>query len=207
MKWRDVLLFTPFLLGVMGCQSIGELPGIDPTDYAYTFYLCDVTQVYPQPVPLVQSSAIEAMRDLGYTDIDCDPKPDVVTIQATTVDGRLARVTIRPRNAMSAMTVKIGPVGDEMAAAALVQRVALNFGALPRTLIPIEPTLSRRLDPVTPRRLVAPRPVVVLPDPEDPLPPAIPEGTSPFAPLEPVPESKPAPRPSTSALRRRVRLA
>ena len=198
MKRRASLLSAPLLVAFVGCQSIGRLPGIDPTDYAYTDYKCNVTQVYPQAVPQVQSSVLEAMADLGYTKIQCEPKAELVTIRARTVDGRPARITIQPRNLMSSLTVKIGAAGDEMVAQALIQRVALNFGALPRTIIPLEPTLSQRIDPLTPRRLVVPSP------PDDSIPRAVPASPGPFAPSN-AEDAEPNPRPAMANPRRRVR--
>lgn len=205
MSRRALLLIGGAVLGSSGCQSIGRFPGIDPTDYAYINYLCNTTQVYPQDVRQVQSSALEAMADLGYTDIECEPKGDQVFIQATTLDGRPAQVTIRPRNKMSSMTVKIGVEGDEMVASALIQRVAMNFGMLPRTLVPIEPTLSRRIDPLSPRVLVVPPPNFRAAPPEEPAPPAAPDGSSPFSPPDPAPA--PSLRSAQSTQHRRIHQA
>jgi hypothetical protein len=177
---------------LVGCQSAGRLPGIDPTDYAYLHYKCDVTQVYPEGVPQVRSAAVEAMGDLGYTDVQCEPKAGLVTIRALTLDGRPARVTIQPRNSMAAMTVKIGAVGDEMVSQTLIQRVALNLGALPRTIIPLERTLSRRFDPLAVR---PDRPIRV--DPISPrergesLSPMVPRTPLPFSPPGSIPPEPP----------------
>ena len=160
------MLAAPLLAIGAGCQAVGELPGIDPTDYAYTRYGCDTSQVYMQDMRQVGSAALEALGDLGYTDVSCEPTAERVTIRGRTVDGRPARVVVTPRNGMSTMSVKVGPAGDESAAQALIHRVALNFGMLPRTIIPLEPTLSRRLNP-PPGRAVR-GPIVDL----GPLPPA-----------------------------------
>jgi hypothetical protein len=154
-------------------------------------------------VPQVQSAALEALKDLGYTRIRCEPEPDAVIIRARTFDGRPARITIRPRNAMAAMIVKIGPVGDEMVSQALVQRVALNFGQLPRTIIPLEPTLARRIDPLTPRRLIVPPGEVLPASPAESISPSAPDSPGPFAPEDAEPEGDPIPR-STNASRRRL---
>ena len=166
-----------------GCQAAGRLPGIDPTDYAYLHYQCNVTQVYPQGVPQIRSAALEAMGDLGYTKVQCEPDGDEVIIRAKTLDGRHARVTIQPRNTMAAMTVKIGADGDEMVSQALIQRVALNLGALPRTIIPLERTLARRFDPLA----VRPDTPIQMDPPAlrrrgESLPPMVPRAPSPFAP-------------------------
>ena len=173
---------------LVGCQSVGRLPGIDPTDYAYLSYKCNVTQVYPQGVPQVRSAALEAMGDLGYTDVECEPKGGTVIMRAITPDGRPARVTIQPQNSMAAMTVKIGLAGDEMVAQALIQRVSLNFGALPRTIIPLEKTLARRFDPqaVRPDMPIRTEPLTPRHRGES-LPPMVPRTPSPFAPPGSIP--------------------
>lgn len=177
---------------LVGCQSAGRLPGIDPTDYAYVHYKCNVTQVYPQGVPQVRSAALEAMGDLGYSAVQCEPKAGTVIIRALTLDGRPTRVTIERRNSMAAMTVKIGVAGDEMVSQALIQRVALNLGALPRTIIPLERTLSRRFDPLA----VRPDMPIQMDSassrrPGESLPPMVPRTPSPFAPPGSIPPETP----------------
>jgi len=132
-----------------GCRSIGRFPGIDPTDYAYSYFNGTSSQVYPYTVPQVESSALEALADLGFTKIDRTRDGDVVKIRAKTLDHRHAWVQIHPRNKMTFLSVRIGVEGDAEVSEALIQRIALNFGAIPRTIIPLEPTLSRRRDPVT----------------------------------------------------------
>lgn len=160
-----------------GCRAIGNLPGIDPTDYAYLHYQGYTTQVYQETVPQVKSSALQALADLGFTDIHVEPGSGCILIHALTLDGRKSEVAIRPRNHMASMTVHIHPIGDEMVEQAVIQRVALNFGELPRTIVPLEPTLRRRTDPLSPAPVVA--------TPAGPsaitLEPAPPPGPGPFA--------------------------
>ena len=131
-----------------GCRSVGRFPGIDPTDYAYAYFKGTASQVYPYPVPRLESSALQAMADLGYTDVERTPDGEVIKIHAKTLDHRHAWVKIKPRNAMSSLSVRIGAEGDEEVSLALLRRVALNFGSIPRTMIPLEPTLARRHDPL-----------------------------------------------------------
>ena len=184
MKCRVFLWAGPLcsVATLVGCQSVGRLPGIDPTDYAYNSYLCNTSQVYQQTVPQLQGSVLEAMADLGYTDIQCNANAGVISIDSNTTDGRKAKITIAPQNTLSKMTVKIGQLGDEMVAQALIQRVAMNFGELPRTLIPMEPVLSRRNDPLKPRMMMSMPADGVLPfeSEQPPLPGTI-ETESPFA--------------------------
>jgi hypothetical protein len=179
-RWA-LFLAAPISLAFSGCQGIAELPGIDPTDYAYSNFMCNTSQVYSQPVPQLRGSVLEAMGDLGYTDIRCEPKGDAINIQARTVDGRKARITLRPRNTMSSMTVKVGDLGDETVAQALIQRVSTNFGELPRTVIPMEPVLARRVDPLSTRRLFVPPDGFITTQPGDSTPAVVPDAASPFA--------------------------
>lgn len=182
-------------LAATGCQAIGRFPGIEPTDYAHISYGCDFTQVYQFTPPQVETAALEAMADMGFREMKREEKDDAVVIRAKTLDRRPARVTIRPRNKMAEMTVRIG-LGDELASDALIQRVALNFGTLPRVMIPLEPTHARRNDPPPP-----PRPVYVVPaepiepEPVEEVPPPLPPaGPSPFTPTDTTPPKlKPGP--------------
>lgn len=192
-RWAIHAAVVTMALASAGCQAIGRFPGIDPSDYAYISYGCDFTQVYQFTVPQVETAALEAMADMGFRIVDRKVEDGDVVIRAKTLDRRPARVTIRPRNRMSAMTVRIG-LGDEMASDALIQRVALNFGTLPRTIIPMEPTLSRRNDPppapdpvfVVPAEPLLPSPLPPPPDEELP-PPLPPAGEGPFSPAEAPP--------------------
>ena len=180
--------------GSVGCRSIGRFPGIDPTDYAYSYFNGKATQVYQFTVPQVVSSALEALDAMGFKEIDCTSKDGVVKIHAKTLDHRPARVTVRPRNAMAVMSVMIGLEGDEMVSEALIQRVALNFGTIPRTIIPLEPTLRRRIDPPTLPRPVPVAPLMPLLPPADPPPPArlLPDGPGLLWPGNTLPEVSPA---------------
>ncbi len=201
MKRWAMLLAIPPLIGVTGCESIGRLPGIDPTDYAYHTFLCYSSQIYKQTVPQVYGSLIEAMADLGYYEVHCERDGEIIIINARTVDGRKALITLKPRNTMAMIVVKIGDLGDEMVAQALLQRVSLNFGEQPRTIIPMEPVLSRRIDPIRSRwNPMAGDPLngggmmdVSLPD--EAAPPSAGEAPSPFAsppaPLTTMPSNLP----------------
>ena len=42
----------------VGCRSIGRFPGINPTDYAYSYFNGTSSQVYAYTVPQVESSAL-----------------------------------------------------------------------------------------------------------------------------------------------------
>ena len=47
-------------------RAAGHIPGVAPTDYAF-YNFCDVSsQLYPAAPSQIESSAIEALGDLGF---------------------------------------------------------------------------------------------------------------------------------------------
>jgi hypothetical protein len=106
--------------------------------------------VFQFPIPQVEGAAIEALRDLGFKDLHpAAPAGDeakAMTVSAP--DGRPVTITFTPQNAMTNMRITFGPahIGDEDLSRDVFRRVGLNFGTLPRDVMPIEPTLSRRLN-------------------------------------------------------------
>jgi hypothetical protein len=139
-----------------GCGSLGwyraagHIPGVAPTDYAF-YNFCDVaSQLYPAAPSQIESSAIEALGDLGFQ-IGEPPSrlpSGVATILVKTPDGRPTKITITPQNALTNVKVAIGPVhiGDEELSRDLLRRIALNFGTLMRAYTPIDTTLPKRLN-------------------------------------------------------------
>ncbi len=142
------------LLASCGCsglgwyRSIGNLPGVAATDYAFYFFCNTASQLYPCTPAQAESSLLEAMGDLGFKvvgppirqqDGDC-------LIQATAPDSRPTRITITPQNAMTNVKVAIGhvSVGDYELARDLLRRVALNFGTLMRVYTPVDTTVPRK---------------------------------------------------------------
>lgn len=201
---------------VGGCQAAGQYPGIAPSFYAYTFFNGQVSEVFQFPPPFVEGSCMQALADLGFYSIETSREGAATIITARTPDGpRPARITIEPQNAMTLFRVRIGRglLGDEPLSKALIDRIAQNFGTIPRTIIPLEPTLARRgplnisaapptnlLEPIAPpgTTVVAPgaplAPTVVPPtsvDPELPLAPGVPapaieSGPAPIVPTPPA---------------------
>jgi hypothetical protein len=157
---RRIVCLVVFVLpglNVCGCgalgwtRAIGHFPGVAPSDYAFYEFCGTSSQVFQFSLPQVQTAAIEALRDLGFKDIG-PAKPaldEALAMTAHTPDGRPATITFTPQNAMTNMRIMIGPVhiGDEMLSRDVFRRVGLNFGTLPRDYMPLEPTLSRRINP------------------------------------------------------------
>ena len=206
------------VLALGGCRSVGRFPTIDPTDYAYSYFNGFYSQVFQFNASQVESSALQALGDLGFTKIEREIQDNgAVKIKCWTLDHRPCCLWVKPRNtAMTILTVYVGLVGDEIVSSTIMQRVAMNFGTLPRTLIPMEPSLERRFNPVPPLQPTLPKvvsiPTSLPPDavplaeppagdtgPAIPPPPAPGADPSPFGlPEMPVPPPTPAPNPALS---------
>ncbi len=81
-------------------RAAGHIPGVAPTDYAF-YNFCDVSsQLYPAAPSQIESSAIEALGDLGFR-VEEPPQhlPEGETkIFCKTPDGRPTKITITPQN-------------------------------------------------------------------------------------------------------------
>jgi hypothetical protein len=142
-------------------RSIGDIPGTAWTDYAFTFFVDKATQLYPATPVQIESSMFEALADLGYRDIKPPIHENGVSIiRARARDGRPVRITIEPQNAMTMVTVAVGPahLGDYQLSADLLRRVALNFGTVMRAYTPVEKTVTRRINPPNPIPAAIPPP-------------------------------------------------
>jgi hypothetical protein len=131
-------------------RSIGHLPGVAATDYAYYDFCGTSSQLFQYPAPQVESALIVAMGDLGYKVLEPPTHhPDgEALVHAKAPDGRPADITVTPQNSLTNVRVKIGPVhiGDEQLSRELFRRVALNFGTVIRAFTPIDATLPRRIN-------------------------------------------------------------
>jgi hypothetical protein len=146
-------------LSLAGCPSVGRFPTIDPTDYAYHYFEGFYSQVYQFNAAQVESSALQALGDLGFTKINRKRLEDgEVEIKCWTKDHRPACLWVKPRNeAMTILTIYVGVVGDELVSQTVMERVSLNFGTIPRNLIPMEPTIERRFNPTPPLQPTLPK--------------------------------------------------
>jgi hypothetical protein len=151
------------VLALAGCRSIGRFPTIDPSDYAYSYFEGFYAQVFQFNAAQVESSALQALGDLGFTKIRRKPLGDGrVEIKCWTLDHRPACLWVKPCNeAMAVLTIYVGLIGDELVSQTVMERVAENFGTVPRVLIPIEPSLERRFNPTPPLQPTLPRTVSI----------------------------------------------
>ena len=144
------------LASASGCGSLGllrsaaHIPGVAPTDYAFYNYCGSSTQMYQFSLQQVESSAIEALGDLGFREAEPATRlPDgPVILRALTPDGRPAKIKLTPQNSLTSVRIEIGPVhlGDEELSRDLFRRIAVNFGTAIRAYTPIDPTLPKRLN-------------------------------------------------------------
>jgi hypothetical protein len=153
------IMAAGLLSSLCGCygpglyRSIGSIPGAAWTDYAFTFFCDTATQLYPAAPAQVESSMYEALADLGFLDIQPPRHEDGVSlIRVRARDGRPVRIKIMPQNAMTMVTVAIGPcyLGDYQLSRELLRRVALNFGTVMRAYAPVDTTIPRRINPANP---------------------------------------------------------
>ncbi len=188
-------------LAPAGCRSVGRFPTIDPADYAYSYFNGIYTQVFQFNPAQVESSTLQALADLGFTKIERKRLADgKVEIKCWTLDHRPACVWVKPRNeAMTLLSIYVGIVGDEMVSQTFMERVALNFGTVPRIIIPMEPTIERRFNPMPPLQPTLPK-VVSIPAtlPPDAVPLAEPSGgdfgpAPAIIPVPPAPAADPGP--------------
>jgi len=129
-------------------RAAGDIPGVAPTDYAFYNFFGTSFQLYPFSPPQVESSALEALGDLGFTVIEPPthlPSGEII-IRTRTPDGRPAKLKIAPQNSLTSVKVQIGPgpCGDEQLSRDLLRRIAANFGTAMRVYTPIDMTLPKR---------------------------------------------------------------
>jgi hypothetical protein len=131
-------------------RSLGHLPGVASTDYAFYDFCGTSSQLYQFSPPQVESSMMEALGDLGFKRIELpDHQPDGEScIHARTPDGRSIKIVIAPQNNLTNVKVKIGPdsLGDYELSRDLLRRVALNLGTVMRAHTPMDSTLPRRFN-------------------------------------------------------------
>jgi hypothetical protein len=131
-------------------RAAGELPGVAPTDYAFYNFCGVASQLYPASPSQIESSAIEALGDLGF--LVKEPPGHLPSgeskIIAKTPDGRPTKLTISPQNLLTNVKVEIGPIhlGDQELSRDLLRRISLNFGTVMRAYTPIDTTLPKRIN-------------------------------------------------------------
>ena len=123
-------------------RSVGHLPGVAPTDYAFYDFCGTSSQLYQFSLPQVESSMMVALGDMGFKVAGPpDHQPDGETcIKGHTPDGRSFKTTIKPQGNLTNVRIKVGPdsLGDYELSRDLHRRVALNLGTAMRAYTPVE---------------------------------------------------------------------
>ena len=88
-------------------RSIGDLPGVAWTDYAFTFYCDTATQLFPFRRPRSSPRCWNRSRTWASAIQAADPYRRRVPDPRKAPDGRHVRITVRPQNAMTMVAAVI----------------------------------------------------------------------------------------------------
>lgn len=121
---------------VAGCATVKPVaePAMALTGYSYSFGRA--TQDFGFSPDKIQPAILEGMEDLRMHDIHQTAEPGTIYLQGTTADDRRVIVTLRPYAHGTRVTNRIGLLGDEPLARALMDRVGVRLGTLPPAPIP-----------------------------------------------------------------------
>lgn len=121
---------------LLGCATVapGASSAMSLTGYSYSFGRA--TQDFAFPTEKVQAAVRDAMADLRIHDVRQTAEPGSIYLEGTTADDRRAIVTVRPYAGGTRLTSRIGLLGDEPLARALMDRTGVRLGTLPPAPIP-----------------------------------------------------------------------
>jgi hypothetical protein len=129
-----------------GCAALGPAR---PTvaGEGFTFREGWGSQSFSTPPEKAHEVLLEAMTDLKMraTNRSRGATPAEIVIDGQVHDGRHIRVVVRPGDAGSNLTCRVGRFGDEALCKALMERVGVRLGTLPAAAIPEEPPTSSPL--------------------------------------------------------------
>ncbi len=104
-------------------------------------------QDFAFPAGRVGDAIVEAMGDLKMASITRKRDGTVFRIAARTADKRAVQVTLRPHQATTRVSCRIGWFGDELLAKALLERTGVRLGTLPPAPIADTPPSSPGSNP------------------------------------------------------------
>lgn len=137
---RRIELWAAVLVGVcpLGCSTVAPVVGsyatVSPSGFSYA--AGRGSQEFAFPPAAVHQAVLDSMSDLRITSVKEIHDAGAVIFEGTTADDRSAHVTLRPNQAKSRLTVRMGWFGDEPLSRALMDRVGIRLGALPPEAIP-----------------------------------------------------------------------
>ncbi len=138
---RRIALAAAVLSGIptTGCMTVGPIASPVLSATAFTYTAGRATQDFQYPAPTLQSAITGAMDDLRVHSVQLTHDAGMLIYHGSTADNRRVSVTIRPNQAVSRVSVRIGWFGDEPLSRALMDRIGIRLGELPPSAIPIDP--------------------------------------------------------------------
>lgn len=138
---RRIALAAAGLSGLLtiGCSTVGPVAGPVMNASAFTYTAGRATQDFPYPPATLQSAITGALDDLRVHSIHLTNDAGILVYNGSTADNRRVSVTIRPNQAVSRLSIRIGWFGDEPLSRALMDRIGIRLGELPPSAIPIDP--------------------------------------------------------------------
>ncbi|SIO65585.1 Protein of unknown function [Singulisphaera sp. GP187] len=138
---RRIALAAAVFSGIQttGCMTAGRVaePVMSATVFTYT--AGRATQDFHYPPTTLQSAITGAMDDLRVHSVRLTQDGGMLIYNGSTADDRRVAVTIRPNQAVSRVSVRIGWFGDEPLSRALMDRIGIRLGELPPSAIPVDP--------------------------------------------------------------------
>jgi len=128
------------LLVSTGCAVTSPRASLPTADAepGFSFSTGQGSQTFGSPVGEVGPRVVEALGDLGMTDIRTTRDGTVLRHEARTSDGRSASVTLRSRGGASTASARVGLFGDQALSRAILDRVAIRLGERPPEPVPDE---------------------------------------------------------------------
>jgi hypothetical protein len=138
---RRIALAAAVLSGPLatGCMTVGPVAGPVMNATGFTYTAGRATQDFPYPPTALQSAISGGMDDLRIHSVHLMNDGGILVYQGSTADNRRVSVTIRPNQAVSRLSIRIGWFGDEPLSRALMDRIAIRLGELPPKAIPVDP--------------------------------------------------------------------
>jgi hypothetical protein len=130
-----------------GCMTVGSVTNATLGAQGFSYTAGRATQDFAFPPPAMQSAVTLGMEDLRIHSIRKTNDSGALIFNGTTADNRRVQVAVRPYQAQSRLSIRIGWFGDEPLSRALMDRVGIRLGTLPPAAIPVDPPSSPEPNP------------------------------------------------------------
>jgi hypothetical protein len=146
---RRIALTAAALAGLAttGCMTVGPIaaPALSASGFSYS--AGRAMQDFAYPAPALQSAATGAMEDLRIHSVHLAHEGGALVYQGSTADDRRVSLTVRPNQAITRVSVRIGWFGDEPLSRALMDRIGIRLGSLPPSAVPVDPPSAPESNP------------------------------------------------------------